>query len=357
MVERLMTLRDKKKRRTSLPVAAKNVPVAKDVLNRTTSSPFDSIISPLTPKVGRTPSFSGNIDRPAGVANISSLETKDRGSIFGMDPKKFAEVTGELSRVIAPETVQGRVGGALSQLARRDIAETTRKTEAAEKVEREAPGKALDREFKQLQIEGARKKLEAPRTKSEFERFQEDPESFVKFKAAGRTPVKPKLTFKEDAKGNISIFEGTELVRGSGLGKPVKDTGSFKIITDDKGRPSVFKDGVRISGPGLGKSKTVAAGKTKVDQIKKGRKEKIKHVTSQMKIFNENVSATPREKNQERKRIGTQYDAELNDWSEKFLPSGERVFVKDNGDIINETGLKVGEIDKGIPTKVVKSHK
>jgi hypothetical protein len=363
MVTRLTPLGQRRTRTTTIPATIPNVapiettPIQTSAVKQTDMFKLASLLkTPQTP--GRTPSFAGNTIRPAGTARVSGVAKQPRQ----FDADKFASIAGLLAQAIAPGTVQGRVGGAISAIG----SEAVRKKEALAKEERVFERGALGRDLTRAQIEkakrlpkpseseafiGARMKEINPATGKPFTRV----ESTREFKQLGRAPVKPSHHFVQDDQGNVSVFENGKLIKGSGVGKTVKKPSGIRLVTNDQGDVSVFEGGILIKGTGKGKTKTRAAGKTPVDIIKKDRIAKRKDVTAQMKEWtksDEGFGSTPSEKSQQKKRFGAQYDADIKGWQIKYDTDGSLLYI-DELNVRDDTGKKVGEI---APPKLIKSH-
>jgi hypothetical protein len=361
MVTKLTPLGQRRKKVTTIPATVPNVaPIETTQVAPVVQQPKSTLFSlasmlktPQATTPVRQPSFAGNVNRPAGSVKISDVgETKPK-----FDADKFASIAGLLAQAIAPGTVQGRLGGAVSAIG--TAAVKRKETLAAEelKFQRGAPG----RELTQLQIQTARKKLTTEKEPTEFQAFRRsktqqinpvtgklftDAEAVTEFKQLGKAPVKPSLHFVQDDQGKVSVFENGKLIKGSGLGKTVKKPSGIKLVTDNQGNVSVFEGGKLIKGSGKGKTKTRAAGKTPVDIIKKDRIAKRKDVTAQMKEWtksDEGFDSTPAEKTQQRKQFGTQYDADIQGWQETPLTTGGFGYTKTDGTVVDQFGKKSKE--------------
>jgi len=101
--------------------------------------------------------------------------TQDK-MIGEMNVGDFVSMAGQMGYALAPDTPMGRVGAVAAGMAGQEQQRVA-----------DAPGKALDRRSKMLEIAQAEKDLRAKGKLSDYERWQQDPEGFEKFKSAGKT--------------------------------------------------------------------------------------------------------------------------------------------------------------------------
>jgi len=158
----------------------------------------------------------------------------------------------------------------------------------------------------------------------------------------------------------MSIFEDGQLKYGTGKGKRVKESYNQTHVIDDQGNVSFYRDGKLMSGTGKGKTKT-KTGSTEKDNPEKYRKEKLKYVTDQIKAEQANLpygtSLSQEDHDLMRKKFGTLYDSEVKGWPTKYLPTGQKVFVKEDV-LIDEYGNIVARVkNQGTsPFVMKKSH-
>lgn len=303
-----------------------------------------------TPLV-RTPSYTGNTLRDAGATTTQPVPpattpiakkswTQDK-MIGNMNVGDFISIAGMLGYTVAPNTPMGRIGQVAAGYAQQE----------QERVA-EAPGKALNMESKSLDIAQQKQNLKKTRAMTDLEQWRKNPKEYAAYKAAGREPGKPSEGF--------NMVDG-KLMKGywaeGGDFKPLREASpseqknwndedkkgvpKYHYQVDDTGKMSIYKDGKLIEGSGKGKVTDKPADK------RKQRIEKYKVVNNQIKDWKESADGSLADKNktaEQRKRFGAQYDAASEGWKIKY--SGENLlYITDSGDIMDEFGKKIAEIE------------
>jgi len=182
-----------------------------------------------------------------GAVNMPGTEQRTPTTSREFDADKFARMAGAFGAAISPRgSWQSRMGATASGLAAENLRE-----------KRDAPGRELDRRYKEAQI----KKLEAPETASTAmgNFLKKNPN------ATNEEVANYAQKLKGEGKGPTTAM-GSFLARNpdatdeeiANYSKSLKD-GGYHYETDDRGRVSVYQHGKLIKGAGKGKSKSAGA--------------------------------------------------------------------------------------------------
>jgi hypothetical protein len=167
---------------------------------------------------------------------------------------QFVRLAGMAAHAFAPDEASGRLGQGLAEMGKESYQERIKRAQ-------DTPNELLKRQLLRAQIGQAERKDPA----TEWQDFKEAAvkagetdlsKVYERFKKSGRVAEKPFYHYVEDKQGNVSVFEGSKLISGTGKGKDVsKDVGSHEV--DDRGIITFFDK----QGSPIGKT---TGGKTKV---------------------------------------------------------------------------------------------
>ena len=286
-----------------------------------------------------TPSYEGVTNKPTSMTPVAPVApkswTQDK-MIGNMNVGDFVSIAGMLGYAVAPDTPSGRIGQVAAGFAQREQDRLAK-----------APGEAIDRKDKLLDIAKKEKDLATQGTPKEWDAYYKagkaqglsDSEIVENFKSIGKTTKDP-LT---------KLFPGgdmKQLNRDTGKWETIekgtaKDTGKYHFQVDDSGKTSIYKDGKLMSGSGKGKSKATEAGEK--DTTKKDRADRYKAVSDRMKEWKRTeagVYAKGDDISAQRKKFQSQYDAAMNNWTIKYnKATGEMAYLTEDGELKDEFGV------------------
>ena len=265
---------------------------------------------------------------------------------------QFVSITGSLAHAIAPDTPQGRVGAALSQMAQPIYAKRMEQ-------EMEAPERELDRRLKEARIKDLEREEAPEQWDAYYKRWKDKKpigdiiKDFKELTAKKSEPQKlsDEQRYIADTMKDINPKTGKLFTRNEALAKRTELTAkppkpkTFHVV-DDAGNVSVYEDGELKRGTGKGKTKTKRAEK-EVDLIKvldyldyaqENEDENTLLVVEKM-LENTDFEVVKRE-GEKKSLFGV-------DWLRKDIPSEYILQRKDTGEeVISEKMLSKGKGSK-----------